>query len=111
MKLKEFINNPDLGDIDVYSDYSDVFCDRCGREREAGICFVQGNRLTAEGEKEFSNIMDLEVELDPDCTATVHIPEGTEEEMDKIQNDVFFFLYAIAGYVSEDDYNKWFIEE
>lgn len=106
MKLRELINNPDL-----CLDYSDSFCDRYGREREFVIDFVQGNRLTAEGEKKFSNIMDLEVELDHDSTATVHIPKGTEEEKNEIKYEVFFFFFALAGYVGKNNYNKWFVEE
>lgn len=101
MKLSSFVfvcNENNL-DVDVYSDYTD----------DLAICYC-GNEefgLTEEGRKEFSSILDLEVEwTEGNHDAIIKIAElDNAEELNEL---LIQFFSACAGYVSESLYNKWF---
>ena len=100
MKVKDFISQEI--DIDTYNTYTDYV-----------ICFCGPCKLTAEGKKEFADILDLDVVI---CEYTngyekwaeIIIPNNEEEE--KVYKIVKHFLASAAGYCSESNYNKWFKE-
>ena len=104
MKLSSFlfVCNENNLDVDVYSDYTD----------ELKICYCGDEEfgLTEEGRKEFSAILDLEVEwTEGNHVATIKINElDNAEELDDL---LVKFFNACAGYVSESLYDKWFTFE
>lgn len=104
MKLSSFlfVCNENNYDVDCYTDYSD----------DLEICYC-GNEefgLTEEGRKEFSAILDLEVEwTEGQSVAIVLIND--KENAEELNDLLVKFFSACAGYVSESLYNKWFIFE
>lgn len=99
MKVREFIQKEI--DIDVYDDVCE----------ELSIAFCGPQPLTPEGEKEFTEIMDFEVELVNGSyghVAIIKIDDPEEEvwmnRLDKVKR---FFLGA-AGYCPIHLYEKWF---
>ncbi len=104
MKLRDFINQEI--DIDVYDDVCDGI----------GIAFCGPQHLTEEGAKQFDDIMDLEVSINP-CSwgglpcAIVHIDDPCDHVWMKRQKRCELFFWACAGYIDCDIYDKWFPEE
>ena len=93
-------------DIDVYDDVCE----------ELGIAFCGPLQLTEDGEKEFSEVMGYEVEINPHSygnlpAAIVLIDDPDEavwtERLEKAKR----FFYSAAGYCACDDYDRWFIED
>ena len=104
MKIREFIRQ-EIG-IDVYDDVCEALA----------IAFCGPQPLTPEGEKEFADIMDFEVEINPHsycdaAAAIVHIDDPDNEVWEKRLEQVKKFFEGAAGYCSVTDYNKWFGEE
>ena len=88
-------------DIDVYDDVCE----------ELAIAFCGPQPLTPEGEKEFAEIMDYEIQINP-CSygglpAAILCIDGLEDWVDRLRKAKIFFLCA-AGYCACDDYDKWF---
>ena len=82
-----------LGCVDVVDNYTE----------ELHIAFDMPAKLTEEGLKQFSDVLDLRVELYPDiCFIDV---EDSQEKLDKASK----FFWSIAGYCSQSDWDKWFI--
>ena len=83
-------------DIDVYNDYDDF-----------GIAFCGPMGLTEDGKKQFGKALDLSMTLrgGGDIVAIVHADNDEEAEA---ASDLF---YALAGFCSYRDYDRWFIEE
>ena len=104
MKLSSFlfVCNENNLDVDVYTDYTD----------ELEICYC-GNEefgLTEEGRKEFSAILDLEVEwTEGQSVAVVLIND--KENAEELNELLIQFFSACAGYVSTTNVNKWFTIE
>lgn len=72
------------------------------------IAFVGPQLLTREGEKEFADVLTMEVTINDDETlAEIHVdgPDGVWQQ--RLANAKRFF-YGAAGYVSETLYNRWF---
>ena len=101
MKLSSFlfVCNENNLDVDVYTNYTD----------ELAICYC-GNEefgLTEEGRKEFSTILDLEVEwTEGQSVAVVLIND--KENAEELNDLLIEFFSACAGYVSTTNYKKWF---
>lgn len=105
MTIRDFIETCDreLLDIEVVSNYTD----------ELDINYVgdPSVRLTQEGEREFRDILSLEIELRPDSDfAIVTIPDGDEDQMDECETRVSLFFNACAGNVAAGLYERWFEE-
>lgn len=109
MTLKKFIESYEV-DVDVRTDFADTFKTYSGVERGAHIAFCPGDKLTAEGKKQWSSIMDLEVDVDG-LDAVVHIPNADEETMEQMQTDVMMLFYTFAGYVRTSFYVRMIEEE
>lgn len=92
ISIRDFLKLND--DIDVSDDYADDFC----------IAYCGPMELTEEGEKEFSDILDLNITVYPQyCEAVVNGIENGVQHM-----RVAKFFYALAGYCTEESYDKWF---
>ena len=104
MKLANFIfvcNENNL-DVDVYTDYTD--------DLEICYCGDEEFGLTEEGRKEFSAILDLEVEwTEGQSVAVVLIND--KENAEELNDLLVKFFSACAGHVYESFYNKWFTFE
>lgn len=92
-------------DIDVY----DNVCE------ELAIAFCGPQALTEEGEKEFADIMDYEVEINlhsygnmPAAIILIDDPDDAvwEERLKKAKR----FFESAAGYCPCSDYDRWFKE-
>lgn len=87
-------------DIDVYDDDSDGI----------GIAFCGPVGLTDEGRKEWSDILDYKVSFVDETIAgdiaVVKIPDDVDydEKLDRCSE----FFGALAGYCSQEDWDKWF---
>lgn len=98
MKIRDFIKR-DI-DIDVHDDVSG----------ELYIAFVGPLELTPEGEEHFSDVLDLEIEVEAgDNLATVHIDTPDDSWKRKLRAATDFF-WSAAGYCSVTDYETWFQE-
>lgn len=78
---------------------------------ELYIAFVGPQLLTREGEKEFADVLTMEVTINNDETlAEIHVdgPEGVWQQ--RLSNAKRFF-YGAAGYVSEMLYDRWFKDD
>lgn len=95
MTVKEFMENYDGQDIDVYGDYTD----------ELAVAYC-GAQLTPAGEKEFAAALSLPITIEnsPLPSATVHIENGRQEKLVKR-----LFTWA-AGYCSQNTFDKFFKE-
>lgn len=95
MKVREFITMEE--DIDVYDDVCE----------ELGIAFCGPIRMTAEGEKEFADVLDYEITMYPKYyEAIVHVDgDDWEKHLKRAKR----FFYGAAGYIADDLFNKWFI--
>ena len=104
MKIRDFIKLNT--DIDVYDDVCE----------ELGICFCGPIMLTEEGEQHFSEVLDYDVTVhlaitSRDCSyATVHVDDDDDKVWKRRLRKAKEFFHSLAGYCSEDDYEKWFIE-
>ena len=88
-------------DIDVYDDVCE----------ELGIAFCGPQPLTPEGEKEFAEVMDYEIQINP-CSygglpAAIVMIEQYDDWKKRLGRAKRFF-YAAAGYCACDDYDRWF---
>lgn len=102
MSVRDFLNLSE--DIDVYDNYTE----------ELGIAFCGPMYLTPEGEKEFSKILDFEIEIIRDYhyadVAIINVDSPVEEVAEKNLKLAIKFFHSLAGYCAEEDYEKWFIE-
>lgn len=88
-------------DIDVYDDVCE----------ELAIAFCGPQPLTPEGEKEFAEIMDYEIQINL-CSygglpAAILCIDGLDDWEDRLRKAKIFFECA-AGYCSCDDYDRLF---
>ncbi len=92
-------------DIDVYDDVCE----------EIGIAFCGPCSLTEEGEKEFADIMDYPVEINPTSyggfpAAIVLIDDPDEAVWNERLEKAKRFFESAAGYCACSDYDRWFTE-
>ena len=103
MTVKEFVKLWEDGthnDVDVY----DNVCE------ELGIAFCGSVKLTSEGKKEFSDVLEYEIDVDEDeCYAIIDIDDEEGIWQKKLKRAKQFF-YSVAGYCNDENYNKWFKE-
>lgn len=102
MTVREFLNLSE--DIDVYDNVTEGLA----------IAFCGPIYLTDEGEKEFSEILDFEIEIIRDYhygdTAIVNVDSPDEKVWKKKLKLAIRFFHSLAGYCADEDYAKWFIE-
>lgn len=104
MKLSNFIFvcNEHSHDVDVVTDYSeDLYICYCGDK---------SFHLTEEGQKEFAEIMNLEVEW-TEGKSLAFIKINNLENAEELNDKLCLFFSAAAGYVSTKLYDKWFTFE
>lgn len=94
MKIRDFIKM-DI-DIDVY----DNVCDGIG------IAYCGPMSLTEEGEKQFAEVMDYDIEIQDDVAIVDTDHDDWKHRLKKAKE----FFYSIAGYCDADLYDKWFVE-
>jgi hypothetical protein len=92
-------------DIDVYDDVCE----------ELGIAFCGPQLLTEEGEKEFADIMEYQVEINPHSyggypAAIVLIDDPDEAVWTERLGKAKRFFDSAAGYCASSDYDRWFKE-
>lgn len=88
-------------DIDIYDNVTD----------EDLICLCCPLELTSEGEKEWGDVLDYSVDVTRDsgyysaeCICDDDPNIKWETKVKKLNQ----FLYSVAGYCSDEDYDKWF---
>lgn len=91
-------------DIDVY----DNVCE------ELGIAFCGPMELTEQGLEKFKEVLNYKITIyrDPysgDC-AVLDIDSDDEKTWKKKLKKASEFFYSLAGYCSEENYEKWFKE-
>lgn len=103
MKVRDLL--PQEIDIDVYDDVCE----------ELAIAFCGPLKLTKEGEREFAEVLDYEIELATEAygltCAVVHVDDTDEKVWKRKLRKAKNFFYAAAGYCDCDDYDRWFEEE
>lgn len=91
-------------DIDVYDDVCE----------ELGIAFCGPQKLTIEGEKEFADVMDYQVELfnnGCETIAIVKIDDPEDAVWEKRLERAELFFEGAAGYCACSDYDRWFAND
>jgi len=93
-------------DIDVYDDVCE----------ELGIAFCGPVKLTDEGVKEFAEVLDYPVTINPHSygnlpCAIVGIDDPDDAVWEARLEKAKRLFESLAGYCDCDDYDKWFIEE
>lgn len=88
-------------DIDIYNNVTD----------EESICLCCPLELTSEGEKKWENVLDYSVDVT--CDRGYYSAECICDDDPNIKWEIKAkklnqFLYSVAGYCSDEDYNKWF---
>lgn len=86
-------------DIDVVDDYCE----------DLWIAFCGAYELTEDGIEHFAQALEYPVELNS-RVAIVCVDDPEEKVARKQLRKAKELFYSLAGYCSEEDYNKWFIE-
>ena len=69
-------------------------------------------KLTDEGKKQFKNLLDSKVHIDPDSNvATLKIRGLSYRKNIERQSEAVVFFYTAIGWGWNIDYNKWFVKE
>ena len=106
MKLSKFISicNEHFYCVDIVTDFTDdLYICYC-------YCGTEDFNFTEEGRKEFSAILDLEVEwTEGQSVAVVLIND--KENAEELNELLIQFFSACAGYASTTNFNKWFTIE
>lgn len=100
MKIKDLLKL-DI-DVDVYDNVED------GIE----IAFCGPMELTDAGKEKFADVLEYDCVLQNDI-CMVYTDEQDGVKFDKYKKRLRiaeYFFYALAGYCSADDYDKWFVE-
>ena len=90
--LRGFINRKDGTDYDVIDSYADDLC----------IAHCCDCRLTDVGRITYKEILNLPIEVIDVCTVMVEVTTGRQHKLLKQM------LYSMAGYCSEQDWDKLF---
>ena len=91
-------------DVDIYNDYIDGVI--------PAFCGPQG--LTEAGEEHYKEVLDLDVELDPRPDpkwAEVKLDHFPQKKADDLYGKVSEFFWDCAGYIDENEYEKYFKED
>jgi len=96
MKIRDFIKEEI--DIDVCDDY----------DESCYVAFCGAIELTEEGEKEFADVLDFNIKIYTNGFP-VAIIENVEN--DKQVRKLGKLFYGMAGFCTEKDWNKWFIQK
>ena len=101
MTVKDLIQQ-DI-DIDVYDDVCEYLA----------IAFCGPCELTEEGQKEFAEVMDYEIELNMHSygdmpAAIVLVDDPDDEVLEARLEKAKTFFDAAAGYCACSDYDRWF---
>lgn len=103
LTLRDFIKLEE--DIDIYDDVCE----------ELGIAFCGPVKLTQEADNYFSDILDLNVDIFTDFqgykTAVLKIDDPDEKVWTNRLKKALEFFEGAAGYISESQFDKWFILE
>ena len=97
IKVSEFIALD--CDMDVY----DNVCD------DIGIAKCGAYTLTEEGLKEWSDVLDYNVQLYPNNDTAIVDVDGEEGIWQNRLTRARDFFYSLAGYCAHDDFDAWFI--
>lgn len=98
MKVKDFIKIEQ--DVDVF----DNVCE------ELAIAFCGAIKLTKEGKKKFADVLEYDIDVRKSFLADVAVIDiDYDDWKDRLKKAKEFF-YSVAGYCSEENYDKWFIE-
>ena len=98
MKVKDFIKIEQ--DIDVF----DNVCE------ELAIAFCGAIKLTKEGKKKFADVLEYDIDVRKSFLADIAVIDiDYDDWKDRLKKAKEFF-YSVAGYCSEENYDKWFIE-
>lgn len=96
MKIRDFIQLE--ADIDVIDAY--------GLE----VAFVGPQELTEAGYEYFKDV--LEYEIEPSLLrAYIRYRGLSREEAQKCHKRAYEFFWSAAGYISTEDYDRWFAED
>lgn len=106
MKLIDFIRRRGVDlDVDVCDDY----------DESCNIAYC-GTQLTADGEKEFDDV--LQLELIDESVLKQQIADGCVvlcvdrfRNAEKIVKRLSELFCCMAGFVSEELWNRWFVDE
>lgn len=96
MRVGEFIK------MEICVDVYDNVCE------ELGIAFDGPAKLTAEGKREFADVLEYEIDVDEYYGTAVVDIDGPDWKSKLKQAKRFF--YGFAGYCSDEDWNRWFKE-
>ena len=94
MKIKEFIKGNT--DIDVY----DNVCE------ELAIACCRPVQLTEEGQYEFADVLEYDIEEYDHCAVVDIDGDGWEWKLKRAKK----FFNSLAGYCTVDEWDKWFID-
>ena len=98
MKVKDFIKIEQ--DVDVF----DNVCE------ELAIAFCGAIKLTKEGKKKFADVLEYDIDVRKSFLADVAVIDiDYDDWKDRLKKAKEFF-YSVAGYCSEENYDKWFVE-
>ena len=100
-KIRDFIH--ESVDVDVIDDYTE----------ECYIAFCGPMWLTPEGEREFKDALDLEVEYKPGGDiVSILVDDPDDDRAERNLKAVTHLFYAMAGYDSTvEEYEGWFLDE
>ena len=104
MKVRDLIQQEI--DIDVYDDVCE----------ELAIAFCGPQELTEEGEKEFAEVLDYEIELNMHSygdmpAAIVHVDDPDDAVWEARLERAKLFFESAAGYCPCSLWDKWFKED
>lgn len=89
-------------DIDIANNVTDSL----------GCCLVCPTKLTEEGEREWGDVLDYVVDVHGDDNyAECIVDDDPNIKWQTKNRRLENFLLSAAGYCSEEDYDKWFIDE
>ena len=99
VRLEDFLS--DDGDIDVIDDVTDdLWIAKCGAWK-----------LTEEGKKHFRSVLPLKVEYMENWEGLVAcVLLDHRKDWERLERKCIELFEALAGYCSESDFKKWFIE-
>lgn len=98
MKVKDFIK------IEQDTDVFDNVCE------ELAIAFCGAIKLTREGKEKFADVLEYDIDVRKSFLADVAVIDIDYDDWKERLKKAEEFFYSIAGYCSEENYNKWFIE-
>lgn len=99
MTIREFIKTADE-DIDVYNNITD----------ENGVAYC-GTQLTEEGERQFAEVLDYEIEVDAiDGVANVICDDDTNVSWKHKVRVAMNMFWSMVGFCDVHDWDRWFYD-